>query len=567
MSVPDVRVATYARISTDETNQPYSLGAQRDRLDAYVASQDGWHIVSRVEDRASGKSQARPGLASLRAAAAARSIDLVLVYRVDRFSRNIGQLGSLIEELDKVGVAFRSASEPFDTSTPAGRMMMQMLGVFAEFERATIVERIGASMERKARLGGWTVGTYPIGYRKLDGVVGPAIDPASAPIVREIFERYTQDRAGSAQIAAELNSRGVRTRYGKPWSRTAVLDVLRNRAYLGEVPFRGVWHEGHHEALIDRSVFDAAQTILEGRTAESGRRKSDGSDYLLSGLEIVCDRCGHRMIGAAARGRGGKRYAYYTCYARSRYGTSHCDQARLNKDELEQAVLAQMREVYSDTALIESALTEAQAELAKTETARSQRLAAIDAEAADLRTRIERYFASFEAGQLSPQLGGSRVGALQSRLQALEDERAAIGSGTPVEPVSADDVAMISWSLTEALDDVLKVIPTPRAKALLRLLIEEIRVVSPMDIRPTYRVPPMVSPVESVPAAADPVRRVEAMVVHHHLNPHRKRHPRLPLSGGTSPRPGLLRRHAGRTQARAGGSERPGWRQATARQA
>ena len=519
MSAPLVRVATYGRISTDEINQPYSLGAQRDRLEAYVASQDGWQILARYEDRASGKSLARPSLAAARTADAKREFDLLLVYRVDRLSRNIGQLGVLIEELDKAGVAFRSASKPFDTSTPAGRMMMQMLGVFAEFERASIVERIGAGMERKAKLGGWTVGTYPFGYRKLDGAVGPSIDPAAAPIVREIFQGYTRDRAGSAAIANDLNARGIRTRYGRDWSRTAVLDVLRNRAYLGEVPFRGAWYEGHHEALIEPTVFDAAQAILEGRTAESGRRKSDGSDYLLSGLDIVCDRCGHRMIGAAARGRGGKRYAYYTCYARSRYGTSHCDQGRLSKDELEEAVLAQMREVYANTALIESALTEAQAELAKTETARSERRAAIEAEAADLRTRIERYFASFEAGQLSPQLAGSRVEALQGRLQVLEDERVAIGIQTPVEPVSADDVAMISWSLTEALNDVLKAIPTPRAKALLRLLIEEIRVVSPMDIRPTYRVPAMAVPPEPLPAASDAVRRVEGMVEMRGLEP------------------------------------------------
>src|ERR1035437_3561532 len=248
MSAASVRVATYTRISTDETNQPYSLGAQRDRLDAYVASQDGWHIVSRFVDKASGKSLERPGLGAARAAAAGGAFDLLLVYRVDRFSRNIGQLGALIEELDKASVAFRSVSEPFDTSTPAGRMMMQMLGVFAEFERATIVERIGAGMERKAKLGGWTVGTYPFGYRKLDGVVGPSPDPVAVPIVHEIFQHCTQDRAESAPITSPLNGRRPRTRYGGPWSRTAILDVLRNRAYLGEVPFRGVWYDGHHRS-------------------------------------------------------------------------------------------------------------------------------------------------------------------------------------------------------------------------------------------------------------------------------------------------------------------------------
>jgi len=509
MNAPGVRVASYARISTDEINQPYSLGAQRDRLDAFAASQDGWQVVERFEDRASGKNLGRPGLAALRAAASRREFDVLLVYRVDRLSRNTGHLGALIEELDAAGVVFRSATEPFDTGTPAGRMMMQMLGVFAEFERASIVERIGVGMERKAKLGGWTVGAYPVGYRKLDGQAGLAVDPATAPIVREIFERYTVDRAGSAEIAARLNERGLRTRYGRHWSRNAVLDVLRNRAYLGEVPFRGVWYKGRHEPLIEQSVFDAAATILAGRTAESGRRKSDGSDYLFSGLNVVCDRCGHRMIGAAATGRSGKRYTYYTCYARSRYGASRCNQPRLAKDELEQAVLAQMREVYADTALIESALSEAQAELARTKTGRWERLAELEAESADLRARIDRYFASFETGALNPKACGDRVEALQTRLQAAEDERAAIGSLAPSEPVSADEVTFISLALTEALDEVLKAMPTPRAKALLRLLIEEIRVVSPMDIRPTYRVPPMAVP-EDPPA--DPVRRVEGMV-------------------------------------------------------
>jgi site-specific DNA recombinase len=516
MSAGEIRVGTYGRISTDETNQPYSLGAQRDRLDAYVASQDGWHIVSSFEDRASGKSLARPGLAALRAAAATGSIDLVLVYRVDRFSRNIGQLGVLVEELDKAGVAFRSVSEPFDTSTPAGRMMMQMLGVFAEFERATIVERIGAGMERKAKLGGWTVGTYPIGYRKLVGVVGPAPDPAAAPIVREIFERYALDRAGSAAIANDLNARDLRTRYGRDWSRTAVLDVLRNRAYLGEVPFRGIWYEGHHEPLVTQATFDVAQAILERRSAEPRLRRTDGSDYLLSGLALVCDRCGHTLIGASANGRHGKRYAYYTCYSRSRYGTTHCDQTRLPKDELEEAILSQMGAVYADTALIEAALAEAQAELRKTETDRSGRLTALEAEGAEIRARMDRYFASFEAGELSPKVAGSRVEALRARLQVVDDERATIAAQTPTGSFGADDAALISWSLTEALGEVLKATPTPRTKALLKLLVEEIRVVSPTDIRPTYRVPAIPAPVEP---PAEAVRLLEGMVEMRGLEP------------------------------------------------
>ena len=194
----------------------------------------------------------------------------------------MAQLGALIEELQGAGVAYRSATEPFETATPAGLMMLQMLGVFAQFERSSIVERIAAGMERKAKGGGWTVGSYPYGYHKLDGTPGLVPDPAAAPVVREIFHRYAEDRQGSAAIASELNARGLRTRYGHPWSRTAILDVLRNRVYVGEVPFRRIWYVGQHEALVAAELFDAAGAILARRAAEPGTRRTDGSDYLLS---------------------------------------------------------------------------------------------------------------------------------------------------------------------------------------------------------------------------------------------------------------------------------------------
>src|SRR5437588_4004751 len=208
------RVALYTRISTDEVNQPYSLGAQRDRLEAYVAAQPGWTITARYEDRASGKSLERPALTTARQAAAAGRFDLLLVFRVDRLSRNLGQLATLIEELATAGVAFRSMTEPFDTTTPAGRMMVQMLGVFAEFERASIIERISAGMERKASRGEWTVGSYPYGYRR--GPDGPGLTPdrAAAQVVRDMFTRYVTHRQSSGAIASWLNDRGLRTTRG-----------------------------------------------------------------------------------------------------------------------------------------------------------------------------------------------------------------------------------------------------------------------------------------------------------------------------------------------------------------
>jgi site-specific DNA recombinase len=126
-----VRVATYTRISTDEEHQPYSLEAQDSRLASYVASQDGWELVRRFSDQMSGATTERPNLQRALTEARAGRFDLLLVYRVDRFSRSVRGLAQLLDELERAGVAFSSATEPFDTTTPAGRMMVQMLGIIA----------------------------------------------------------------------------------------------------------------------------------------------------------------------------------------------------------------------------------------------------------------------------------------------------------------------------------------------------------------------------------------------------------------------------------------------------
>jgi DNA invertase Pin-like site-specific DNA recombinase len=189
-----VRVAVYIRRSTDEEHQPFSLEAQESKLRAYITSQPGWSLVATFGDDASGATLERPGLRKALAAARAGRFDVLLVYRVDRFTRRIRDLVALLDDLDTAGVAFRSATEPFDTSTAAGRMLVQMLGVFAGFEREMIIDRVVSGMERKAAKGRWTLGKAPFGY---------TIDPPSTswsptrtrpPTVKEIFHLYISRR-------------------------------------------------------------------------------------------------------------------------------------------------------------------------------------------------------------------------------------------------------------------------------------------------------------------------------------------------------------------------------------
>ena len=156
-----MRVATYTRISTDEEHQPFSLEAQAHRLGSYIQSQDNWQLVHRFTDQMSGSTLERPGLQQALAYARVKRYDMLLVYRVDRLSRSVRGLAQLLEELDHAGVSFRSATEPFDTGTAAGRMMVQMLGVFAEFERGIIRERVLSGLAR-ARAKGTRLGRRPV---------------------------------------------------------------------------------------------------------------------------------------------------------------------------------------------------------------------------------------------------------------------------------------------------------------------------------------------------------------------------------------------------------------------
>ena len=145
------RVCLYTRISTDEENQPTSLASQQERLEAFCKVQEDWRVIAHHEDRATGTKLDRPGLQAALDLARQGRIDQLLVYRIDRLSRKVRQLASIAEEPDTLNVVLRSATEPFDTGSPAGRMMLQMLGVFAEFEHATIVDRITAGIERRAQ--------------------------------------------------------------------------------------------------------------------------------------------------------------------------------------------------------------------------------------------------------------------------------------------------------------------------------------------------------------------------------------------------------------------------------
>ncbi len=321
-STGQVRIAIYTRISTDEEHQPFSLEAQDHRLDAYIRSQDGWVLTHKFSDQMTGSTLERPDLQRALAAARASFFDLLLVYRVDRIARSVRGLAQILEELYQAHVLFRSATEPFDTGTPAGRMMVQMLGVFAEFERATLIDRVINGMERKVARGGWMGGSAPYGYRLNQETRILEPDPERAHAIQTIFDLYVRERMGTRSVANWLTGNGYRSPTSKPWSHRSVQTIIENRVYLGELNFRGTSHKGPHQPLVDTETFDAANRLLDERGETRAKCLSNSTDYLLSGL-CFCGVCDNRFLGNAAHGRNGA-YTYYTCYLRHRYGAAHC---------------------------------------------------------------------------------------------------------------------------------------------------------------------------------------------------------------------------------------------------
>jgi site-specific DNA recombinase len=478
------RVCLYLRISTDEEHQPTSLGTQRERLERYCQAMEDWHIVHAFDDQASGVTLDRPGLAEALGLGRERRFDLLLVYRVDRLSRKVRQLAGLAEELDRLGIVLKSATEPFDTGSPAGRMMLQMLGVFAEFEHATIVDRVTAGLERRVREGRWMSGRTPYGFVRDAGLLVP--DPVKAPVVRRIFHLYAEDKLGTTAIARTLEAEGAPAPRKHGWSPNALQLILANPAYRGLVRWNGEIHPGLHQPLVDEGLFEKAQEILRRRGEDASLRRGNPSEFLLSGL-VRCHHCGRAYVGTSAHGRS-SRYTYYACSTRYKYGPGKCNGERLPKDRLEAAVLAQLTDLYRDGQLIKRALADAATLIAKERPRVEEQLASTRAEIAQVERKLNRYFEAFETGELSAALCQERVRGHRERLEALRGQEADLAARFATRAHTPPDAAALA-GLADQLDEILANESPEQAKELLRLLIKEIRVHDRRQIVPTYRVP------------------------------------------------------------------------------
>jgi len=300
--------------------------------------------------------------------------------------------------------------------------MVQMLGVFAEFERATIIDRVIAGMERKAARGEWCGGQRPFGYLIDKTTNTLVVKEDEVALIPYIFRLYVKNRLGANAIAARLNQEEYRTKNGRPWSHMSVLTVLRNRAYLGEVLFRGAYHASAHPSLIDEAAFTADHELLAEHGDDKAACRSNSYDYILSRL-LVCTMCGKRYVGAAAHGRNA-RYEYYICFSRQRYGSAGCTADRLPARELEESIIASIGSVYSDAAFVDRAFADAVQRVRATSSEIEDERRRTDAELKKTESAIDRYLAPFEAGSMSSAQCGPRLEQLSDKLRQIQIRRA-----------------------------------------------------------------------------------------------------------------------------------------------
>jgi site-specific DNA recombinase len=360
------RCAIYTRKSTDEgLEQSFnSLDAQREACEAYIRSQhhEGWRRVTEAFDDGgySGGSMERPALARLLDAAKAGKVQVVVVYKVDRLTRSLADFARMVELFDACGVSFVSVTQQFNTTTSMGRLTLNVLLSFAQFEREVTGERIRDKIAASKKKGLWMGGVVPLGYeiraREL------AISPAEADTVRTLFRLYRElgtvrrlkdaaDRLGLVTKLRRQSSGSVTG--GGSFTRGHLYTLLSNPIYVGEVSHRGARYPGRHDAVIDRETFEAVQRQLAGNAASRYSATNSKAPSLLTGL--VWDETGDRLCPTHANKKG-RHYRYYISKRLMHPTGSATEGWRLPAKELEVAILQTVSDFLKDALRVVEAL-------------------------------------------------------------------------------------------------------------------------------------------------------------------------------------------------------------------
>lgn len=352
MKIEPKRCAIYTRKSHDEgLEQDYnSLDAQRDAAMNYIASQraNGWQALPDSYDDGgwSGGSINRPALQRMMTDVRAGLIDIVVVYKIDRLSRSLTDFAELQTEFEKYDVSFVSVTQEINTGTSSGRMMLNILMTFAQFEREVIAERIRDKLSASKKKGKYVGGLLPLGYRGDSVNMKMVIEPEEAKIVRLIYDEYLRTSSPKA-VQRLLEGKGIRGREwvskkglrhgGRPLSIAVIRDILQNPIYIGKLRYRGKVYDGEHEGIIPVKLWERVQSTFKANS-ESCHQRSGRDLKPFAGL-IYCGHCNAPMFVAAVTKPNGRRYRYYICHVDEKRAHRECPLHRVPAETLEQLLL------------------------------------------------------------------------------------------------------------------------------------------------------------------------------------------------------------------------------------
>jgi len=423
-----IRCAIYTRKSTEEGLQQdfNSLDAQRDSAEKYIASQagEGWVCLPDQYDDGgfTGGNMDRPALQRLLADIDAGKVDCVVVYKVDRLSRSILDFAKIVERFEQHRVSFVSVTQQFNTTHSMGRLTLNILLSFAQFEREIISERTRDKIAAARRRGKWMGGKPLLGY---DLVVLPGgsklgVNDDEAASVRSIFELYLEHER-IAPVLQELDRRAWRTKQwttrkgttvgGKPFDKVTLFRLLTNPAYLGKVRHRDDLYDGEHDAIVDEAIWRRAQALLQrnGRTGGGGVKNKYGA--LLKGL-LRCVPCDCAMVHSTSS-KGPKRYRYYVCTKAMKRGWYTCPSKSVPAGELERFVVDQIRSIGRDPGVLAETIRQVRVQSQKA-------IADLERERGTLERDIARQSKALKQHLTAPGSNGSGVARQQDELRRLE---------------------------------------------------------------------------------------------------------------------------------------------------
>jgi len=479
-----VRCVVYTRKSTDENLDLdfNSLDAQREAGEAYIKSQqhEGWVCLpDRYDDAGfSGGNIERPAFQRLMADVAEGKIDCIVVYKIDRLSRSLMDFAKIMETLEANGVSVVSVTQQFNTTSSMGRLTLNILLSFAQFEREIISERTRDKIAAARRKGKWTGGPPVLGYDRVRDHRGSRIvvNPDEAERVRAIYRMYLEQGSMLPTIQS-LRALGWKTkryetakgtqRGGAEFDKSALQKLLTNVVYLGKVTYKDEVHEGEHEAIIDEDLFARVQGLLRRNRNSGGKHSRNKYGALLKGL-VRCKACGCAMSHHFTT-RGDKRYRYYVCIRAQKNGWSTCPAPSLPAKQLEDFVVEQIKTLGQDPGVLEDALRATQAHLQSDIDEMERQRAGVEKAIKELGRQVGEVAAraGFDEGATR------RLGLLQAEISEREHEATEINGRIAAirqRMLNPDELA----GAVEVFDPLWETLPPAQKAKLVHLLVERI---------------------------------------------------------------------------------------------